>query len=366
MLIGFVSVILLTSLVTPMTVFATTTFDDPLTTLEFTNRGTTFSTPIFQEDGITITGSNDLYILESNGIGVVGGFSDSLIDTDESITLTFDEPIASLTYSTGGCVNIDLDEFCGEAIIETFGVDGSLISIESVVVSSSFTVSDPVDNQLISTIIITADGDGFRIPMLGFTSIPEFESVFTTCGFVEYNLGIIGTSMNDVLNGKNQDSVLILGLDGDDIIFGSDGNDCLIGGNGDDTLKENDGKNSMHGEEGNDILFGGLSNDSMFGGSGMDIILGEDGNDILFGEEGDDTLFGGQDFDSIYGESGNDLIVGGQDDDEIEGGDGNDRIFGGQGNDEIDTTNGGINFVAGGPGNDECDTEPEDIVLSCE
>lgn len=76
-------------------------------------------------------------------------------------------------------------------------------------------------------------------------------------------LPIIGTELNDFLQGSGNDNV-ILGLGGHDTLQGLLGNDRIEGGPGNDYLE---------GNEGNDILDGGAGNDTLFGGTGADTYL---------------------------------------------------------------------------------------------
>ena len=77
----------------------------------------------------------------------------------------------------------------------------------------------------------------------------------------EWNCGILGTALADVLTGGAAA-------------------DTLIGGAGNDTL---------HGLSGDDVLSGGLHNDTLNGGAGNDQLNGGTGNDILNGASGNDT-----------------------------------------------------------------------------
>ena len=179
------------------------------------------------------------------------------------------------------------------------------------------------------------------------------------------------------------DTLLILGLSGDDTITAGLGGDVLVGGEGNDTLNGNIMAESLFGDDGDDVLNGGMGADMLNGGSGVDlaqytgaiaavradlvlsgantgeaagdiytsienlygsahddvllgngagnIIWGDDGNDRIFGRSGDDELFGMNGNDVLIGASGADMLDGGNDDDILNGGLGADELNGGSG-----------------------------------
>ena len=99
---------------------------------------------------------------------------------------------------------------------------------------------------------------------------------------------------------------LILGSNLNDTINGGNGPDCIIGGGGDDTLTaKGGGITVLLGGPGNDILSGGNGIDYLYGGDGNDTLNGGKGNDYLYGEAGADTLSGGQNTDICDGGSEN-------------------------------------------------------------
>jgi hypothetical protein len=136
---------------------------------------------------------------------------------------------------------------------------------------------------------------------------------------------IVGTSMNDALNG-------------------TPGSDCILGRGAQDTINGQGGNDFISGGEGNDTIDSGSGNDSVFGGSGQDILTGGSGSDTLSGDGGDDFLYGG---------IGNDSLSGGQGQDQLNGEDGDDSLFGGVG---FDTLNGGAgnDLLSGGAATDSC------------
>jgi len=96
-----------------------------LTTVTFDDDGT-FTTPSIVESGLTVTGSNTLNILNLNGLGVVGGEANFLIDAtgSEFVTFDFSGIATNVEYFAGSagqdvstCVNCGST---GEAQIEAF------------------------------------------------------------------------------------------------------------------------------------------------------------------------------------------------------------------------------------------------------
>ncbi len=74
---------------------------------------------------------------------------------------------------------------------------------------------------------------------------------------------LIGSALNDTLNGDNGANELTGGL-GNDFLFAVSGNDLVYGGDGNDTI---------HGGAGNDTIDGGAGDDRMFGDGGADTFI---------------------------------------------------------------------------------------------
>lgn len=195
---------------------------------------------------------------------------------------------------------------------------------------------------------------------------------------------INGHGGDDVIQGHNQGSDVLIGGTGNDTIYGHGSNDGLFGGIGDDQL---------YGGGGVDLLVGGLGADQFFGGAEDKVSYaqaqaavafntsagfgtsGEANGDLYFGLKqfdasnhndnisagsghhiralaGDDFVYGGTGFNTLDGGAGNDQLVihageafrasmvglGGSGDDTLVAGDLTDTLFGGEGS---DTINGG-------------------------
>ena len=206
---------------------------------------------------------------------------------------------------------------------------------------------------------------------------------------------IIGSLYDDVLHGRDHETNVIMGLDGNDAILGwcgadmlvgGPGMDTLYGGNSDDTLMGGMGDDALKGETGNDILSGGAGADKLFGGTvnpdtmehtdhgdndtadysesdaavtidlsrtsrsmpnpigegghaegdelyGIESLKGSMYDDVLAGTDAANTLTGMDGDDMLTGKGGDDTIDGGMGDDTIDGGAGADMLMGGDGDD---------------------------------
>jgi Ca2+-binding RTX toxin-like protein len=190
---------------------------------------------------------------------------------------------------------------------------------------------------------------------------------------------IVGTRLQDVLDGLGGDDRLAGGRESD-VLLGGDGADDLRGGSyddrldgaaGDDVLSGGSGNDRLDGGDGADRGDGGTGNDSVHGGEGADVFDGGAGDDRVYGEGGDDQiveagfgndrrLYGGPGNDLIRGGRGSDLIKGGDGDDRLEGQSGTESITGGDGDDAIEGGasrdllggNNGSDVVRGDSGND--------------
>ena len=137
-----------------------------------------------------------------------------------------------------------------------------------------------------------------------------------------------------VLEGTNDDDVLIADAiipttveakKGNDQIQGGAAPDALFGGDGDDriigdpTNLKDRGPNAMSGGRGDDILLGGASSDYIYGNEGMDFLVpgskggtldGGKGDDVIYGHSNATTIMiGGQGQDVFYCTNGIDIIM---------------------------------------------------------
>ncbi|MGD1704633.1 calcium-binding protein [Dapis sp. BLCC M229] len=181
------------------------------------------------------------------------------------------------------------------------------------------------DVVMVSAEDMGSDLDDYSATVSGGDTYLEFQgSTFAVLNGVENfdvaeNLKIIngpnglyqiGSNGNDSIE-SDDNSNIIVGLEGNDTLNGQGGNDALYGGGDDDHLIGMSGKDSLYGGEGNDYLSGRQGNDTLDGGEGNDILYGNKNGDVLIGNLGNDFLDGGSGNDTVDGGSGNDTLVGG-------------------------------------------------------
>ncbi|OTK24855.1 calcium-binding protein [Acinetobacter pittii] len=120
---------------------------------------------------------------------------------------------------------------------------------------------------------------------------------------------IIGTKLDDTLNGTVQDDILV-SASGNDILNGAAGSDTLVGGSGNDKLYGGDGVDILVGGTDNDYLEGGYQGDTYIfsKGHGQDII-----SDYSAGTAGEDIIkFTDVKFDEVkFRKEGTDLKLSG-------------------------------------------------------
>lgn len=112
--------------------------------------------------GVHVTSSGTINVLNLNGVGVLGGFSDTTIDGGESISFAFDQPSASTTYVVAAAVNLDGDGLVGEASIEAFDAADASLGVASVSETGDISL-DALFVGPIKRFTITPDVDGFRL-----------------------------------------------------------------------------------------------------------------------------------------------------------------------------------------------------------
>ena len=157
--------------------------------IDYRNLGT-FTMTTLNQGGITTTGSDDVNVLNFNGLGVVGGTSNSFVDTMETLSFAFDGgPAENVSYHVQAAV------FGGDAFIEAF--DASNLSLGTVSVSGAGPkdVSALFSNQLLSGFSVTAVSPGEHlIGSLGFEGLGHVN-------VLNFNgLGVVGGTANSVVD----------------------------------------------------------------------------------------------------------------------------------------------------------------------
>jgi Ca2+-binding RTX toxin-like protein len=130
---------------------------------------------------------------------------------------------------------------------------------------------------------------------------------------------LMGTALDDWIEGGNGDDVMLNGDAGFDRIFGGDGHDMINAENGDDYGEGGSGDDTLNGGDdagvvvGRDHLIGGSGRDTFNGGPGNDRLEGNGNDDVINGDAGDDRLIGGPGWDQLNGGGDTDTCRNGND-----------------------------------------------------
>ena len=172
----------------------------------------------FEQNGLTVTGSNDLFIgdtLIANGLGVVGGTiadsfppglvnPDQYIDNTESVLFAFDSPANKNVLLRFGTL-LELSAAKNRGTIEAFGVSGS--SLGAIVLNdfsnSDFSISNLYDNTNISSFSYTAaSGMGVVARQVSFTPVSEPGAI---TGLALLGIGWLWKKKGSLSSRKNSD-----------------------------------------------------------------------------------------------------------------------------------------------------------------
>jgi Ca2+-binding RTX toxin-like protein len=152
---------------------------------------------------------------------------------------------------------------------------------------------------------------------------------------------LVGGAFDDVLEGDDGPTNVLIGLAGNDALTGNGGDDVLAGGDGDDALDGGDGfdfadnyfRNAFMPSE---PLAGPMTVNLTTGtstGNGTDTLVDIDaasgslGDDVMTGNAGDNAF--------VVLNEGTDTVDAGPGDDLVDGGDGTDHLEGGPGTDQL-------------------------------
>jgi hypothetical protein len=161
------------------------------TLIAFDNLGT-FQSSIVSVGGLTVTGSANVGVLNLNGLGVVGGISDNLVDSGEYLDFVADGPneISLFDIDSGLIMNVDggnIDSFTVE------GFDSLGASLGSFSLSGLDPFSDLI-SQLgftsVDRLRITSSPDRYRIGAVNVTFVSSAVPEPTTLALL--GLGLTG------------------------------------------------------------------------------------------------------------------------------------------------------------------------------
>jgi hypothetical protein len=137
--------------------------------------------PSYTDQGVTVTGSDNLNLSNRNGLGIVGGTSNLNVDTNEFVNFDFAVPVTDLSYVAGSAGNSNGNGLVGERTLSAFGVGN--ISLGSFIQNGAgiSQVSTLVGNTPVESFRLTSPGfDDFRVRDITFTpqAVPfEFSPV---------------------------------------------------------------------------------------------------------------------------------------------------------------------------------------------
>ena len=139
------------------------------TTERFTGLGT-FTTPSIANGNLTVTGSADINVLQFNGLGIVGGFNDTVVDSLEFI---------SFSFAADAVLDVEILFSFRNGVLETdiegFEPGGASLGTATLVMpfDSPLDVSALFGDVPLESVTLTATFASFRIGRISFTPIPE-------------------------------------------------------------------------------------------------------------------------------------------------------------------------------------------------
>ncbi|MEM8812386.1 MAG: Ig-like domain-containing protein, partial [Pseudomonadota bacterium] len=133
----------------------------------------TFTTPSLDLDGVTVTGSADINILNGNGLGVVGGTSSITVDSGEQLIFDFDHQAVNVQLRLASVVNNS--PVVGALVsMEGFDADGTSLGLVDLTLGLDLfeaNLSAAFGNVPLSRLEVTGAGDSFRFFTLTFDEI---------------------------------------------------------------------------------------------------------------------------------------------------------------------------------------------------
>jgi Ca2+-binding RTX toxin-like protein len=170
----------------------------------------------------------------------------------------------------------------------------------------------------------------------------------------------------------NVGSMVIRGLDGDDVITnatgiaaslrGGDGNDRLVGGSGDDTLIGGFGSDVLQGGDGSDTASYSEVGNRLGVRADLDGAVGDDGSSEDGPAGARDTI--AADVENLDGTSTDDVLIGNTGSNIINASGGHDQIQGLGGNDQLTGRGGGT--VDGGANTDHCTSDLRGLLVQAD
>lgn len=146
--------------------------------VDFTDLGTTNTSEVTQ--GIarvlcfdTNGQAGTLHLVQGNGLGVVGGVSDQLLDSNESLRLSFGADSKAVAISISYTVNVANDGgngTSGETTVYGYGAGWTLLGFVHVSGTGTKFISTLFSTELSGILIVPRNGDSIRIEDFGLVA----------------------------------------------------------------------------------------------------------------------------------------------------------------------------------------------------
>ena len=133
--------------------------------------------------GVAISGSSQLFA--SDGMGVLGGLSDSYVDGTESFEFEFDEPQSSAWFDLNDAADLNNDGVPGRAILEAYDAGGASMGARLTQGDGLKELSDFYGAVPLSRVVVTVLGDAIRFASVGYVEIGAVELDFRHSGHVD-------------------------------------------------------------------------------------------------------------------------------------------------------------------------------------
>ncbi len=124
---------------------------------------------------VVVTGDSgiapaNVYMLNLNGLGTVGGVSDTLVDVSEALHFSFTTLVNDATFNIGIASNLNGNGLVGECKVEAF-VGATSLGIISVNNTGLKNVSALFGGVALTKFTVRADGDGVRIDYISYKTL---------------------------------------------------------------------------------------------------------------------------------------------------------------------------------------------------